>query len=385
MISITSWAENVPPGSPAPPRRKGSYAESEECKSALKAAGYTSSIVNLQNVILPPPAPLKKSRYSLIPEPRPSSSHKEVRRTNSQSSLNGSQQRSSAPRRPTTTATSPAHAMPRSTSEHRRERSQSTIKDKKAKYAKYPAPLDRDLALAQFMDGGKPEDQVRKFVEARAKMSGAQKVNGQYVGAGDVYRDAQGGVWRDQDEELEYTHLLNEQTGEKSWVPFSKDAAALEDEYRRGSVSTMETQDSDLDPRYAMHPNDDEIAKFGGAVPPHAHTRQSARHLRKSEALLDPFPLPSDSSATPSVNSKERRRPPPLTFDPSEVSPSYVYSPGNPAYQEAGKKDFMESSFSPTPATAKPVSSRPGTSTTQADSKSKLGMKGILKAVGMKK
>ncbi|THH27152.1 hypothetical protein EUX98_g7027 [Antrodiella citrinella] len=394
MISITAWAENVPPGSPAPPpRRKDSCAQSDEAKQALKAAGYTSAIVNLQNVVLPPPAPIsKKNRYSLIPEPRSSSHQKDLRRSNSQSSLKASGSRTRSSARPGTATTPAAAALPSSSSrpEHRRERSQSTImKDKQSKYAKYPPPLAQDMALAQLIDGGNSEDQIRKYVDARAKASGATKVNGQYVGADGVYRDGRGGVWRDQDEALEYTHLLND-TGDRSWVGFSKDAASLEDEYRRGSVSTMETMDSDLDPRYAIQPNDEELAKFGGAVPPHGSTRHSARHLRKSESLLDPFPVPgqnpSSSSASP-PSSRERHRPAPLAMDTAPVGPSYVYSPGNPVQQEAGRKDFMNASFSPTPVTAKPVAqSKSGSANHTADvTKSKLGVKGLLKAVGMKK
>ncbi|TCD67391.1 hypothetical protein EIP91_012426 [Steccherinum ochraceum] len=364
MISIAAWAENVPPGSPAPPRRKDSYADTSDCKAALKAAGYSSSIVNVQDIILPPTVPVRKSRYSLLPEPR--SSQREIRRSNSQSSLKGSSRTRS---RPSTATQADPHGS--SSKEHRRDRSSSTImKDKKSK--KHPGTLERDLALAQFLDGGSSEGQVKKYVDARARMAGAPVVNGQYVGAGDVYRDAQGRVWRDSDEALERAHLLTGQANEKSWVGF-----ASEDEIRRGSVSTAETLDSDLDPRYAVQPNDEEVARLGGAIPPRVHTNQSARHLHKPEALLDQFPAPT------AVSWKERRRPPPLAFDAAQTSPSFIYSPGNPANQEAGRRDFIDSSFSPAPVTAKPVPSRTGSGS--SDSKSKLGVKGILRAVGMKK
>ncbi|KAH8093258.1 hypothetical protein BXZ70DRAFT_390118 [Cristinia sonorae] len=381
MLSITTWAENVPPGSPAPPRRKESFAaESNEDKMALKAAGYTTGIMNFQDVLLPPTVPVKKSRYSMLPEPRSSQKERnEVRRSNSQSSLKGHHSSRTRSSRHPNTATSQTPIPPPTTS--------SAVKDKKAKYGQYPAPLDRDLVLTQFLDGGNSEDQIRRFVEARAKATGAVKVNGKYVGAGDIWRDDRGGVWRDQDEELEYARLLPKETKDKSWVGFgggkSKTLAvpSAEDELRRGSVSTMDTMDSDLDPRYVMQPDDEEVAKFGGAVPSHAHTHHAARHLRKPEALLDPFPEPSAHHS-----SKERRRPAPLAINVPSNSPAYVYSPENPAHQEAGRKDFMESSFSPAAVTAKQVPSKSGvTSHAPAETKSKLGVKGLLKAVGMKK
>jgi len=251
-------------------------------------------------------------------------------------------------------------------------------KSKKSKYAKYrPPPLATELALAQLADGGKMDDHVRRFAEAQARAGGAQVVDGRLVGVGDIWRDGAGGVWRDQDEEWEYAHLLGGDqdfnASDASWVRFGSASAASSgpDEERRGSTSS---QDSDLDPRYAMQADSgDDLAVFGSALMPSAmskpgmsvlalpsRARRAAPHLRKPEFLLDVFPVPDGPapvkgkqplsphvSNTPQVRpfGKERRRPAPLALAPP--SPT-VKVPANPL--DDVRKDFLEHSFAPAPA-----------------------------------
>ena len=260
--------------------------------------------------------------------------------------------------------------------------SAAVAKNKKSKYAKYrPPPLATELALAQFMDGGKMDDHVTRYAEAQAKAAGAAKVGGQLVGVGDVWRDGEGGIWRDQDEEWEYAHLLGGDEdfcmSEVQWVEFGSDAgkdSVIVCE-RRESASS---QDSDLSMRFAMQAEDnahDDLAAFGGAlvstvtikpgmsvlaVP--SRTRRTAKHLRKPEFLLDAFPVPLSPPGLPRTPSsprfasgvgravmpktKARRRPAPLKLSPP--SPAFK-CPTNPDDTEEVRKDFLLDSFTPRP------------------------------------
>lgn len=271
----------------------------------------------------------------------------------------------------------------------RAAKSTAVAKAKKSKYAKFrPPPLGTELALAQLMDGGKMEDHIARFAQAQAKAGGAVKVNGQLVGVGSVWRDGEGGVWRDEDEEWEYAHLLggDESYGycgsEASWVRFGSEAGRKSDcmvvDERRESVST---QDSDLHPRFAMHaetdPQDD-LAGFGGNVVPTAcvkpgmsvlampsRSRRNAKHLRKPEFLLDVFPVPGSAMTTLLPKSplspqfgvastrhvavrsvgRARHRPTPLKLMPP--SPLFL-RPSNPADVGDVRRNFLDGSFAPT-------------------------------------
>ncbi|KAG1863524.1 hypothetical protein DFJ58DRAFT_773472 [Suillus subalutaceus] len=232
--------------------------------------------------------------------------------------------------------------------------SAAVVKRKKAKYAGVrPAPLANELALMQF-----------RVMEAQAKASAA--------GVGDVYRDGEGGIWWDQDEEWEYAHLLADGAvsgtmGDLQWVTFGGDKSASAnpdvDEDRRGSVST---QDSDLDPRYIVQPTDhldtDDLAVFGSALTPLA-TRKPAITLRKPDYLLNvaftrgsaspkspKFALSACASGVAKPKGKARRRPTPLTLTPP--SPALKRPSNSPVDAERTRKDFFESSFEPAvPAT----------------------------------
>ncbi|CDO68828.1 hypothetical protein BN946_scf184805.g37 [Trametes cinnabarina] len=268
----------------------------------------------------------------------------------------------------------------------RAEANMAVSASKKSKYAKLrPPPLAMELALAQLADGGSIEDHIRRFAEAQAKAAGATELtrDGRLVGVSDVYRDGAGGVWRDQDEEWEYAHLLGgDDESEDSWVRFGSPTKVRKPcvpttecngDRHRGSVSS---QDSDLDPCYAMRPEDecDDLATFGGALGPAcavrpgmsvlaipARTRRTAKHLRKPKFLLDAFPVPDGSSASPSSSpapshpaaeaqaqakqtARQRKRPAPLTLTPP--SPAFK-CPTNPLDPEQVRNDFLASSFHP--------------------------------------
>lgn len=257
--------------------------------------------------------------------------------------------------------------------------SAAVVKRKKAKYAGVrPAPLANELALMQFVDGGSMESNIKRVMEAQAKAGAA--------GVGDVYRDGEGGIWWDQEEEWEYAHLLADGAvsgtmGDLQWVTFGGDKSTSAipdvDEDRRGSVST---QDSDLDPRYIVQPTDhfdtDDLAVFGSALTPLAtrkpamsvlalpsRPRRAAKHLRKPDYLLNvaftrgsaspkspKFALSACASGVTKPKGKARRRPTPLTLTPP--SPALKRPSNSPMDTERTRKDFLESSFEPAvPAT----------------------------------
>lgn len=322
-------------------------------------------------------------------------------------------------RSPTPTQEMMSSYKPPSRSHSRTHSIASTVtKTKKTKYAKArPPPLATDLALAQFIDGGNVEDQIKRYNDARARSDGAGKVNGQLVGVGDVYRDEDGNAWRDREEALEHARLLKDEA-ENGWVKFRShlDAsdrngkaadASLEDEERRGSVSTQATQDSqdsDLNPRYVMDaeaPN--ELAGFDRlrvgsptlALP--APSQQVAKHLRKSEDLLNTFPVPISprSPLTPrpyagaahGSHRENRRRPTPLDLVPQ--SPAFVCST-SPTYDaDETRRAFLDSSFAPAPSgplssvTARAVI--PPVAGAKPPSKLNVNVKGLLKVVGRRK
>ncbi|KAF9820542.1 hypothetical protein IEO21_01245 [Rhodonia placenta] len=308
---------------------------------------------------------------------------------------------------------------------------ETVSKAKKSKYAKYrPPPLAAELALAQLADGGKMDDHIRRFAEAQARAGGAMVVDGKLVGVGDVWRDGEGGVWRDQDEEWEYAHLLGGddqlRASDGGWERFGSGSASnsADGEEHRGSVSS---QDSDLDPRYAMQAEGerDDLAVFGSAVMPSAmrkpgmsvlaiptRHRRTAPHLRKPEFLLDVFPVPDNADAQPlsqlssngqqaRATGKERRRPAPLTLPPPSPASK---APMNPL--DDTRKAFIENSFAPPPApspathrqhhqrpvepprTPARVDSRPTTVRKMAfggKSTIKMDMRGLLKVMGGKR
>ncbi|KAJ7089851.1 hypothetical protein B0H15DRAFT_839502 [Mycena belliarum] len=243
----------------------------------------------------------------------------------------------------------------------------SIAKRKKAQY-KYmrPAPLANELAMMQFADGGSLESHAKRVMAHQAKTAGPG------VGVGEVFRDGNGGLWWDEDEEWEYAHLLGGEqqlvTGrdDTQWVQFDEQdkenevaeaIAGLAGEERRGSVST---QDSDLDARYLVQPaEDEEMVNFVPltlrrpgmsvlALP--SRPRRAAKHLHKPEFVIDAaFSVPrSPTSAAPlKPKGSTRRRPAPLKL-------ARPYAVAAPVPTADVRHDFLAASFAPSPPATVP-------------------------------
>lgn len=218
-----------------------------------------------------------------------------------------------------------------------------------------------------------------------------------------------------------YAHLLGSveefYKGEAQWVQFDSNFSkqGLDAEHRE-SVST---QDSDLNPRYAMQAETgsrDDLASFGAAID-HvtsvkpglsvlaipARSRRAAKHLRKPEFLLNAFPMPRTpttiTGATLSPRSprfapfqisvrakgKARRRPAPLTLTPPSPARKRAL---NPADADQMRKEFLQDSFSPRPRVLVGAAGQPIGDAVQekiAARPSIANMKGMFRAIGNKK
>ena len=251
------------------------------------------------------------------------------------------------------------------------------------------------------MDGGKIDSHAKTVMEAQAKAAAG---SGAQHGVADVYRDGNGGIWWDADEEWEYTHLLAD-TGSTP-TPFSSKAnnamaidwddtqpcyfanllANKENDplSRRDSVSS---QDSDLDPKYLVTVPEHTLTGFNAPVEDRvlashkigdpgmssilslpSRPRRKALHLNKAEFLLDLAAFgprsPTKSSLTqpstkPHPKGQARRRPAPLKLAHQSQNAVVVRRPGQvkttalESVVEKGRKEFIADSFAPLPATTK--------------------------------
>lgn len=356
LAAINNWASSVQPGPPAPqsphkasfnevprsskPSRRHSAMPSPpspvsylpespassthtitpdmkaDMKSELQAVGYTSVFVTLPRT--PPAEYTPDGRIAVPRSPTTAAPAASAELDNSRSATRRFRSLSMKP----PSRSKPAAPQPKSTPAPTHA---AVTKEKRSKYAEMrPAPLATELALAQFTGGGTFDHHVKQYSEKQAKHSGAaRKENGQLVGVGDVWRDEQGGIWRDQEEEWEYTHLLggaerNAGSAEVGWVEFDEQRGVGELDDRRGSVSTV---DSDLDPRYAVTANAD---PRGASVP--------SQHLLKSpEFNVGVF--------APNPHNASKRRPHPLNLAPPQSSYSLDAA--------EVRRDFLQSSFAP--------------------------------------
>ncbi|KAG8221112.1 hypothetical protein J3R82DRAFT_2639 [Butyriboletus roseoflavus] len=406
--AIAAWAAHVQPGSPTPlsprsPHRRPSLRRGRcpsvtsiratsvsflhvaptpttahittpsvrNFKADLTTVGYTSVFLQLPNtpisatlpLTIKPPSPNVAKNMPVPPVPSPTCKPRGFTRFRSLSVLR-SRGRSKS-------------VGPDSSMKMKAGAAAAIVKRKKAKYAMRPPLLSNELAVMQFADGGNTDDNIKRLMQAQAKAAGA-------VGLADVYRDSEGGIWWDQDEEWEYAHLLSEgdecrphATGDLQWVTFggnpSHSMAGIPGEERRGSVST---QYSDLDPEYVVQPIDlldgDDLALFGSAIVPLAihrpamsvlslpsRPRRAAKHLRKPGLLVDvafsrlcasPKNPKSPTSAGVSIGlsnpkGKARRRPPPLKLSPPSLGSKRPTN--SPIDADKVRKDFIEASFEP--------------------------------------
>ena len=224
-------------------------------------------------------------------------------------------------------------------------------------------------------------------MEAQAKAAAG---SGPDVGVGDIYRDGNGGIWWDADEEWEYTHLLAD-TGATTapiskannsmavdWEDFTTEpchSLANKENERRDSVSS---QDSDLDPKYLVTvpehtpggfnaPVEDRVLashKIGGPgmsiLSQPSRPRRKALHLNKAEFLVDIAAFgprsPNKSSVVvpstiPKPKGQARRRPAPLKLAHQAQNAVVVRRPGLNTL-ESVKREFIADSFAPVSATA---------------------------------
>ncbi|KAH6915763.1 hypothetical protein BKA70DRAFT_469507 [Coprinopsis sp. MPI-PUGE-AT-0042] len=243
-----------------------------------------------------------------------------------------------------------------------------------------PPTLQNELALMQFVDGGRMNDHIRRAMVAP---DGA---------VGDVYRDGKGGVWWDREEEMEYQALLVVENGTdvdsgseagnvtSNWVQFpanspvqtqgrsSEDTLVAPEPskvkgVRPPSASTLSSRDSDLDPAYLMQAeqspayhnervldfdlragtnateslkaNNASSKRNGALLCLPARPFRAAKHLRKPELLVDVqafgvVPKSPRSPLSPSrftnmfstpasskPRGKARRRPAPIKVTPA--------------------------------------------------------------------
>lgn len=338
------------PASPASSTHTITRDTKPHVKSDLQAVGYTSVFVTLPRT---PPAELTPDGRVAVPCTPPAtttehdSSRGTTKRFRSLSIKPSTRLKSAAPS--TKSQPAPSHA--------------AVTKEKKSKYAESrPAPLATDLALAQFAGGGTLDHHAKQYVQQQAKHSGAaRKENGQLVGVSDVWRDAEGRIWRDQEEEWEFTHLLggaerDARSAELGWVEFGEQRGIGELDDRRGSVSTV---DSDLDPRYAVTANAD---PRGASVP--------AQHLLKATEF-------NMNTLASNLRNKPRRRPEPLSL----AQPHSFYSMDAVEV----RRDFLKSSFAPpSKLYANPMQSTTSVNTTSGSKRTGLKLKNFFK-VGSKR
>ncbi|KAJ7221942.1 hypothetical protein C8J57DRAFT_1392544 [Mycena rebaudengoi] len=362
--AITTWVAHVQPGSPAPrsPRRRPSTSsqrrpsvvarrpsvsfitliDTPTTGSAkdfdLTNLGYSSVFVHFPATPSTPSPFLPKSAAAIpVPVPVSPTTTKPRRTLNHFRSLSALTRRAKSPMPVPAVPALPPSSPTKSKSITKRKKAQyNTVKPRAA-----APPLANELAMMQFADGGSLESHAKRVMAHQARQAGAG------VGVGAVWRDAQGGLWWDEDEEWEYMHLLQgaaPNTTGNGWVQFEK-----EELERRGSVST---QDSDLDARHAVQPAEDEHA----FVPRALRRRPDVRPRPAHEFLLDAaaFGAPSHakspsatttttSTTTTKAKGPARRRPAPL-----KLARPHAHAHHAPHTADS-RVDFLAASFAPAP------------------------------------
>lgn len=263
LAAISDWASHVQPGPPAPlsPGSKAKFAESSQPPTSRSGRRFSVAPAPPSPVTYLPESPSGSSSGHITPK-MPTQDKENLHAVGYTSvfvSLPRSAKEDQAiPATPTAAASEPKRGLNRfrtlslkprtkASGDASKEKSKtlpppSTKEKKKAKYDQdRPALIATELALAQLMGGGSIEHHMRQSAEKEAKRNGAKKVDGQLVGVAPLHCDANGRVWRDQDEEWEYEHLLSagaerEQGGD--WVQFDERAR------RRRSESTSNSDDS---------------------------------------------------------------------------------------------------------------------------------------------
>lgn len=340
LAAISNWASNVQPGAPAPltpPVHKSKFTEPAPHPAELRAARRHSV-----KPVPPPPV-------NYVPE-SPSSSDQSATPTSKpdfKADLQAPGYTSvyvqlppdgrSVPTTPTSAAapsssrkglarfrslslkpaarTKPAPEAASSSSAAAKEKK----KEKKARYDDArPAQLATDLALAQLLGGGSMEHHIRQAAEKEARRAGAKRgAHGQLVGVADVHRAADGRVWRDADEELEYARLLPRERARAAdeWVRFEERRGRAEASCDSSSASSLE-------------------------------------HCDRA--------------------GKAKRRPEPLDLARAKPQRAYAVDP------EEARRDFLQSSYNPAPAVVV-VPAAPAADASASGKRSGLGLKSMFK------
>ncbi|TRM58747.1 hypothetical protein BD626DRAFT_510401 [Schizophyllum amplum] len=220
LSGIATWACNVTPGEPAPhsPRKHVSHESTRSNKHHSSKRG-PSSVPLPQSVIPPPEASEDLARLGytsfFVDLPR------RERDSNAQpATVAATASDSESSSTPTVTKKSAfsktlkafSKTMPRldglrfqSTSAEQAEgttpTSSSSSKPKRFPVGRQPAPMENELALMQFLGGGKVETHARTVMRQQAPRSRRTSTGG---GVPAAYRDARGQHWLDRDEALEY-------------------------------------------------------------------------------------------------------------------------------------------------------------------------------------
>ena len=251
------------------------------------------------------------------------------------------------------------------------------------------------------MDGGNIDSHAKRVMEDQAKTAAGC---GAQLGVADVYRDGNGGIWWDADEEWEYTHLLADTSATTTPISKSNNAMVIDWEdtdpcyftnllankendplERRDSVSS---QDSDLDPKYLVTVPEHTLSGFNAPVEDRvlashkigdpgmssvlslpSRPRRKALHLNKAEFLVDLAAFgprsPTKSSVTPSTKpnpkGQARRRPAPLKLAHQSQNAVVVRRPGQVKTSaitlenavEKVRNEFLADSFAPVPSITK--------------------------------
>lgn len=446
FTAISNWASAVQPGSPSrspkSPRRRpsvsstrrrpsithcraasGSFLHIDSPKSAglrtspcgkdfeqeidLTNLGYAQVFINLPYTPATP-SPFRtdnKNAYAHIPIPpipaTPPAKTRKLNRFRSLSILKPTRGRSKSvssngppsPSKSVKSSRSKSRSKPSSPIKASAANNKAVMASKKAKYSvmkakNLPPTLANELALMQFMDGGSMNSQAKRVMHAQAKQAAPQGATGPIAGVGDVFRDENGNLWWDQEEEWEYAHLLGGDkpaSPSKTWVSFDAQEVdkenAMDVDTDMGRRVSVGSQDSDLDTRFLVTTEEqgqDDLTLFGSALVPlvmtkpamsvlaiPAKSRRVAKHLRKfPTADLDAFTLSSASISTSGDRKRgtARRRPAPLKLVHPHVLTTHTAT--NSPLSNA-RNDFLADSFAPSPATPGPgPASAPATRTT---------------------
>ncbi len=187
----------------------------------------------------------------------------------------------------------------------------------------------------QFADGGSIEAHARRVMEAQA--IAAQGHTAHSVGVAAVHRDAQGGLWWDADEEMEYAPLLDaaddDGAAEADWEEFDGDALSplpgsprrSPHHHRRPARGTHEHLDAGLRTR-----------------PPRASSRcpSSRTRARRTTASSRPRRIGGPGMSVLALPARPRRAVPHLRAAPAFLVDAAAFVPRSPRWRRTGALFF---------------------------------------------